>query len=138
MQQSSKILRISLFLCLASFLLVIFTAYSYWKERNRILTEAKNNAKQEVIKAVNEIEGHLSKLQDSATNIANDLTSGTLKKDQLIDRLRKTIEENPEFSAVGSPYLPYKYNPKIRLYGPSYVRQKNEIFFFCITNSLLG
>ena len=130
MQQSSKILRISLFLCLASFLLVIFTAYSYWKERNRILTEAKNNAKQEVIKAVNEIDGRLSKLQDSATNIANDLTSGTLKKDQLIDRLRKTIEENPEFSAVGSPYLPYKYNPKIRLYGPSYVRQKNEIFFY--------
>ncbi|MCH2247917.1 MAG: cache domain-containing protein [Crocosphaera sp.] len=133
MQQSSKILRISLFLCLASFLLVIFTAYSYWKEQNRIFTEAKNNAKQEVIKAVNEIEGHLSKLQDSATNIANDLTSGTLKKDQLIDRFRKTMEENPEFSAVGSIYAPYKYNPKIRLYGPGYIklkRLKDGIVFY--------
>lgn len=47
MKQSQKVFRLSLFLCISSFLLVIFTGYSYWREKHHILTDAKNNAKQE-------------------------------------------------------------------------------------------
>ncbi len=130
MKQSQKVFRVSLFLCISSFLLVIFTGFSYWRERHHILTEAKNNAKQEAVKAAKEIDNYLVKLKNSATSIANDLTSGTLKKEQLLDRLRKTMEENPEFSEIGSAYVPYKYNSKIRLYGPGYERKGKQIILF--------
>lgn len=130
MEQSQKVFRLSLFLCVSSFLLVIFTSYSYLRQKHHILTEAKNNAKQEAIKAAKQIDGHLVKLKDNATSIANDLTSGTLKKEQLLDRLRNTMEENPEFSEIGSAYVPYKYDSNIRLYGPGYERKGNQIILF--------
>ncbi|MDJ0658193.1 MAG: cache domain-containing protein [Crocosphaera sp.] len=127
MKQSQKVFRLSLFFCISSFLLVIFTSYSYWRERHHILTEAKNNAKQAAVQAAKQIDGHLVKLKNSATSIANDLTSGTLKKEQLLDRLRNTMEENPEFYEAGVAYVPYGYDSNIRLYAPVYIREEGKI-----------
>ncbi|MGK7954953.1 MAG: hypothetical protein AB4063_06795 [Crocosphaera sp.] len=127
MKQSQKVFRLSLFLCLSSFLLVVFTGYSYWRERHDILTDAKNKAKQEAVKAAKDIDAHLVKLKDSATAIANDLTSGTLKKEQLLDRVRDTMEENTDFWQVTVAHVPYGYDPNIRLYAPSYNRKEGKI-----------
>ncbi|MDJ0846436.1 cache domain-containing protein [Crocosphaera sp.] len=135
MNQSQKVFRLSLFLCVSSFFLVIFTGYSYWREKNYILTEAKNNAKQEAVQAAKQIDSHLVKLKDNATSIANDLTSGTLKKEQLLDRLRNTMEENPEFYEAGVAYVPYSYDPNIRLYAPVYKRNKEQIKRLWVQNS---
>ena len=70
MKESQKVFRISFVLCISSFLLVIFTGYSYWRERHKILTEAKNNAKQEAVTAAKQIDAQLVKLKDSTTAIA--------------------------------------------------------------------
>ncbi|MDJ0580952.1 cache domain-containing protein [Crocosphaera sp.] len=127
MKQPQKVFRVSLFICISSFLLVIFTGYSYWRERHHILADAKNNAKQEAVEAAKKIDSHLVKLKNSATAIANDLTSGRLKKEQLLDRLRSTMEENTAFYQAGVAYVPYGYDPNIRLYATSYKRKEGKI-----------
>ncbi|MDJ0509202.1 MAG: cache domain-containing protein [Crocosphaera sp.] len=135
MKQSQKVFRVSLFLCISSFLLVIFTGYSYWREKNHILTEAKNNAKQEAVETAKQIDDHLVKLKDSATAIANELSSGNLKKEQLIGRLGNTMEKNPKFYEAGVAYVPYGYDANIRLYAPIYKREEGKIKLLWVQDS---
>jgi hypothetical protein len=92
-------------------LLATFTIYAYWQEKNQSIEKAKNNARQEAIRAAKEIDIQLRKLQDSANSIAQDITTGKLKDQQLLDRLKSTIEQNPQFFGVAVAYTPYAYKP---------------------------
>ncbi len=122
-----RIFRISLTLCVTSFLLATFTIYSYWREKNQTIEKAKNQARQEAIRAAKEIDTQLRKLQGSVNSIAQDITTGELKDRQLLDRLKSTIEENPSWFGVGTAYTPYAYKPQIRLYAPYYVRKQGKL-----------
>ncbi|MBC1195735.1 hypothetical protein H0901_10795 [Microcystis aeruginosa BLCCF158] len=102
-----RIFRLSLSLCVISFLLATFTIYAYWREKNQTRETAKNNARQEAIRAAKEIDNQLRKLQDSVNSIAHDISKGKLKDQQLLERLKSTIEQNPNWFGVGVAYAPY-------------------------------
>ena len=51
-----RIFRLSLSLCVISFLSATFTIYAYWWEKNQTRETAKNNARQEAIRAAKEID----------------------------------------------------------------------------------
>ncbi|REJ46899.1 MAG: hypothetical protein DWQ53_10130 [Microcystis flos-aquae DF17] len=122
-----RIFRLSLTLCVISFLLATFTIYAYWREKNQTRETAKNNARQEAVRAAKEIDNQLRKLQDSANSIAQDISKGKLKDQQLLERLKSTIEQNPNWFGVGAAYAPYTYNSQIRLYGPYYIRKQGKL-----------
>ena len=122
-----RIFRLSLSLCVISFLSATFTIYAYWREKNQTRETAKNNARQEAIRAAKEIDNQLRKLQDSANSIAHDISQGKLKDQQLLERLKSTIEQNPNWFGLGVAYAPYTYKPQMRLYAPYYIRKQGKL-----------
>ncbi|MFP4101950.1 cache domain-containing protein [Coleofasciculus sp.] len=121
------IFRLSLTLCITSFLFLLLVAFSYWQEKRQTIQKTKQEAKQEAVRAAQEIDAELRQLKDSTTSLANDLTSGKLKDEQLKDRLVRIMAENPDFFAVGAAYAPYAYDPQERLYAPYYVKRNGQL-----------
>ena len=113
-----RIFRLSLILCVTCFLLAAFTLYAYWAEKTQTLERAKNQARQEAIHAAKKIDTQLRKLEESVSSIADDLTTGKLKDQKLLDRLKSTIEQNPTFYGITAAYAPYAYKPQLRLLFP--------------------
>ena len=125
-----RIFRLSLTLCLTSFLLTTFTIYSYWREKNQAIEKAKTQARQEAIRVAKAIDTQLYTLENSVNSIADDLSTGKLQDRQLPDRLKSTIEQNPSWFGVGAAYTPYAYKPQLRLYAPHYVRKQGKLQLF--------
>ena len=121
------IFRLSLGLCVASFVLVLVLFFFYLQEKQQRLLLAQKQAQQEAISAANAIEKKTRQLMDRAQAVADDLTSGKLKKEQLLERLRSTSEENPSFYQVGAAYVPYAYKPSLRLYAPFYTKRQGKM-----------
>ena len=121
-----KIFRISLTLCLTSFLLATFTIYSYWREKNQALEKRKIEAREEAKEAAKKIEKKLEPLQKSVETIAKDLTAGKLKDQQLHEELKRTIKDNPEIYGITAAYAHYAFNPQLKLYSPYYVREDSK------------
>lgn len=122
-----RIFRLSLTLCVISFLLATFTIYAYWREKNQTRETAKNNARQEAIRAAKKIDTQLRQLQDSVNSIAHDISKGKLKDQQLLERLKSTIEQNPNWFGLSVAYAPYTYKSQMRLYGPYYIRKQGKL-----------
>ncbi|MGK7917175.1 MAG: cache domain-containing protein [Prochloraceae cyanobacterium] len=108
-------------------MLVVVLFFSYLQEKQQRVRTAKNNARQETVRAAEEIEQKTRQLMNSAQAIADDLTSGKLNNEQLIDRLRRTSQQNPSFYQVGAAYVPYAYKPSLRLYAPFYTKRQGEM-----------
>lgn len=121
------IVRTALILCIASGLAAVGGIYSYWYHKNKSEQEAKQTAKQEAVKAVQQIDLNLRKLKDSATTIADDLTTKKLADKELTERLKSTMQKNPNFFGVGAAYVPYAYKPDIRLYVPYYFKKEGQL-----------
>lgn len=64
-KRSQKVFALSFILCIASFLLTVLTAFDYGIKQNKKIREAKNDAKQEAVRAATEIEDQLRKLKDT-------------------------------------------------------------------------
>ncbi|MCL1469299.1 cache domain-containing protein [Argonema antarcticum] len=125
--RSNQVFRITLILCGLSLIVVLTEIFGFWKEQNRTEEIAKTNAKQEVVRASKQLEEKLRKLQDTANAIARELTESKLTDEQLPDRAKKELEQNPDFLEVGAVYKPFAYNRNRRLYGPYYTRKSGQI-----------
>lgn len=121
------VLKICLTFCGISLLVLSLEIYSFWKENNRLKETAKNNAKQEAVRASKQLEEKLQKIQEVANGIARDVTAGKLTDEQLLDRAKKDLEQNRDFLEVGAIYKPFAYNPRRRLYAPYYTRKNGKI-----------
>ena len=117
-----RIFRISLALCLTSFFLALFTIHSYWREKSQALEKRKIEARAEAKEAAKKIEKKLEPLQKSVITIADDLTAGKLKDQQLHEKLKRTIQDNPEIYGITAAYAHRAFNPELELYSPYYVR----------------
>ena len=124
---SKQVFKLSLLLCGASLLVVCIEVFSYWREQNRLAEAAKINGKQEAVRASKYIDDKLRQLQNTANSIARDLTEGRLTDEQLLERAKKDLEQNPDFLEVGAAYTPFAYNPNMRLYAPFYTRKTGKI-----------
>jgi len=45
----------------------------------------------------------------------------------LLERLKSTIEQNPNWFGVGAAYASYTYKSQIRLYAPYYTRKQGKL-----------
>ncbi len=125
--RSGLVFKITLILCGLSLIVVLTEIFTFWKQQNRTEEIAKTNAKQEAVRASKQLEEKLRKLQDTANAIARDLSEGKLTDEQLPDRAKKELEQNPDFLEVGAVYKPFAYNRNRRLYGPYYTRKRGQI-----------
>ncbi|WP_199248659.1 cache domain-containing protein [[Phormidium] sp. ETS-05] len=125
--------RLSLSLCAVSLIFVAAMVYSYFNEKHQKIREAKNGAREEAVRAAKEIDAELQKLSKTAVAIADDLTSGKLPENQIQERLRLEMDQNPSISGLGAAYKPYAYpkdaqpGQKVPLYAPYYTRKGGKI-----------
>jgi hypothetical protein len=121
------IFRISLLLCVASLFVVLSLGYTYVHSPSQLVEAAEDNAQNQAEVATKEIDRELSELKKIPESIATDLTNGELEDHQVVERLKDTIEEHPEFFGISAVYTPYAYDPEKKLYAPYYVRKNNEL-----------
>ena len=87
-----------------------------------MVANAQTQANQQAELAAGIIDQQVSGLSETTHSIAEDLSSGRLPQDQLTDRFKSVIDENPDLFGVGAAYLPYQHDSSVRLYGPYYRR----------------
>jgi hypothetical protein len=118
--------RTSLILCVGSLTVTITATYLYWQEKNQTIEEVKQESQSHAQDAVEQINRQLQTLKQTGQAIANDVMSGELPEDQILDKLQQTVE-NTEVRAAGVSYLPYAYDPYVRLYSRFYRKEGEEI-----------
>ena len=106
---------IFLFLGICSFVVSGFLIYNYITIKNQNIRNAKNYIKLEAEKLAKRVDEELKKADHLAQTLANDLSSQKLPKNDIDDRLKKIIEENPQVYSTGVYYIPYSYDPKEKL-----------------------
>ncbi len=123
---SKTIAKYMAVVCCISLALFLWLTYDYLQFDKQLVLAAKNQAKNEANRASKQISNELAKLMPLANSIADDLTNGKLKKQQLTERLKRTIDFNPEIFGVGAAFEPFAYDADIRLYAPYYIRKNGE------------
>jgi len=99
----------------------------YWQDRSEVVEREKERAHLEVARVAKEIDIELRKLIPLTTSITDELSSGDLPKEQLLDRLKTTMDTNPELLGMGVAYAPLAYAPDVRLYAPYYIKKGEEL-----------
>jgi hypothetical protein len=93
-------------------------------EKNQRVEIAKNHAQQETLYAAQKIDHALSELSAIAHVIATDISSGKLKRQYILQRLKKTLKNTPNLFGIGVAFVPYINNPQVRQLSPYYVNRK--------------
>ena len=90
------------------------------------MENAKGHAAEQAKNAAEQINKDLKGLKDITQAIANDLSSGKLQNEDLIVRLKKTIEDQggeekdgvtPTLFGVGAAYAPFEYDQDTELFA---------------------
>ena len=113
------VFRVAALLALFFAVAAVLLGIQHFVNQGRKLREAKTEARQIAIKQAEIIGQRLKKLTPVAERIAADLSSGALKPEDASDRLKRALEENPDLFAAGIAYLPYAWNPRVRLFAPN-------------------
>jgi Cache domain len=105
----------------------IVLSLSYVLNRGEALDDAKNSARQIALKQAGMIGARLQTLTPVIDRIASDLSSGILKPEDAAERLKHTVEENPDLFEAGIAYQPNAWKPGIRLFAPHAARHGTDV-----------
>jgi len=108
-------------LCGASILLVLFLVCKYLHDRDVVMQNAKKQIHDETVKIAEKFDNEFDKFFPICESIANEISSGGLEKEQIIDRLENIINANSKVSGIGAAYVPYVIDTKFRRYSPYYI-----------------
>ncbi len=116
--------KIIFFFCFLSFCVVCFLIYNYMHEKEQGIQSARNDAQQKTLQATQKIDNELNGLSATVHAIANDISSGRLKREDILNRLTNTLETTPNLFGVGVAFIPYVNNPQVRQLSPYYVNRE--------------
>ncbi|WP_406661820.1 cache domain-containing protein [Methanolobus sp. ZRKC3] len=122
--------RTLLLLCVVSFLLLVYHI-NVQETPEELEDYATDMAKYQAVGAVGKINQSLTDMMNVTTSIAEDLSSGELKEDQVVQRINETLENHKEFYGIAAAY-----NPSVKhsingsgLYAPYVRREQGELRF---------
>ena len=133
--RSNLAFDITLLLAGLSLFLVSIDIFSYSLDHKKRVEGAISGSREKAVHASKLIEQKLRELQGIANSIAGDISAGRLKNEQLLERAKKELEQNPEFLEVGAAYKPFAYDPTKKLYGPFFSRKTGKIQLVQIEDS---
>ncbi len=119
-----RIFHAAFVLCIIFGVMTIFFVYTYHRERVHQEEVAFEQAQENAQHVAHRINNELLRLEAIVDGIAEDLSNGTLRHDELARRLHQETEENPDIFGIGAAYARGAYKPDIPLYAPYY--KKNE------------
>jgi hypothetical protein len=124
------ILRGCAVLSIVGFLLALVLSLQFRADNRALLDDALASARHITEEARDRIGGTLvligRELNEKAGNILRD---GTPSEAKILAITRDLIYSDPGFLEAGVAFAPYAYHPRIRLYGPAYVIEKDGIRF---------
>ncbi|MEM7402888.1 MAG: Cache 3/Cache 2 fusion domain-containing protein [Myxococcota bacterium] len=102
-----------------------FSAYHFMQIQNRLHTSLQQEAKTKVQQATQMLQQHIHNIQNAGYSMSADLSSGQLKKQDIILRLKSIVRQQPDVFGIGVAYSPYSYKSNVRLYAP-YIHREGD------------
>lgn len=113
---------ILLTLCGASLTVAVVALFLFLWEQSQIITDARTQAKRETIRATLELDRELRVAQETALDVANSITKGSLDQSELLSKLELQMQQKPQLLALGAAYDPAADPSNPRRYAPTYIR----------------
>ncbi len=120
----NKRFKILFFLCALNYLVVLFLISLYMHDKNKNVQTAKNHAQQETLHAAQQIDHILSELSSIAHVIASEISLGKLKREDILKRLKSTLDTTPNLFGIGVAFVPYVNHPDVRKLSPYYTNKE--------------
>ena len=134
-RRQKLLFRLSLTLCLVSFVLGILMVYSYRREKYQTVKKVHEQAKLTAKNAAVEIDKRLIKLETIVKSLENELSVRKFNEEQFGKKLKEISHTNPEIWTVGVVYKPFEFNPSLRLYSTLYGNKDGKFQFLQIEDS---
>ena len=112
---------------LSSCIISIFLIYNHFSYKNTITKKAKDQVVHHAMEGAREIDNILRKCMSVAQNIADDLTANRVSREEVLKKIKNTVDENPNIYGIAIAYKPYAYNPKVKLHAPYYTRKQGKL-----------
>ncbi|MCX5808350.1 MAG: cache domain-containing protein, partial [Proteobacteria bacterium] len=116
-----------LLVVLSSCIISIFLIYNHFSYKNTITKKAKDQVVHHAMEGAREIDNILRKRMSVAQNIADDLTANRVSREEVLKKIKNTVDENPNIYGIAIAYKPYAYNPKVKLHAPYYTRKQGKL-----------
>ena len=124
------ILRACAVLSAAGFVLAVVLALQFSAANQSLLEDALASAQKVSESARDRISGTLvligRQLDEAAANILRD---GTPSEDEILAITRNLVYSDSGFVEAGAAFAPFAYHPRIRLFGPAFVIEKDGVQF---------
>jgi hypothetical protein len=112
-------------LCIFGLLIAVITLlYQYRILKHETIQDVHAIAETKVNNASEEITKELNQVIVRVQSIAEDLSLGRLKKEDIVIRMERDLKENPVLFGLAVAYAPYTYDATKKLYAPR--STKNE------------
>ncbi len=130
MINAKLILRCCALLSVIGFLLAVVLWLQFRAENRALLDDALASARQISEAARDQIGGTLVRISREVDGTAeNILRDGRPSEAKILAITRKLVYSDPGFQEAGVAFAPFAYHPRIRLYGPAYVIEKDGVSF---------
>ncbi|HRN78261.1 MAG TPA: cache domain-containing protein [Candidatus Dependentiae bacterium] len=113
-------------LLIANICFIGMLMWRYMQLRENAMQQAHNLSQSKIQNAADIITRELEKVAQRAQSLSDDLSAGRLKKEDILIRLRRDVQENPILSGFGIAYAPYAYDTGKKLYAPFVVRASDR------------
>ncbi|MDH5180633.1 MAG: hypothetical protein OEZ39_19370 [Gammaproteobacteria bacterium] len=112
--------------CLISLVSAIILTKQHLAYKHRIYTEHQAQLQKLTIAAVDQIEQILKQAMHSADTLAEEITRGTVNRQNMHAELKSLIVSNAYFYGGSITFAPYRYDPKIKLYSAYYSKSGRD------------
>ncbi len=129
-RNSSIRLKLILFILTSSAIIfIIIFGYNYLFSRKLIIREIKGNAKNLTLLTVNKIEATLRPIEKVPQGLAFFLEESDCVKDEILNLLRSSVENNPEIYGAAIAFKPYGFDKESLYFAPYFYKDKYRVGF---------
>jgi len=105
-------------LCTAAIAGSIYQVGTLWQDKRDASIELSRHTKSESQRGAGIIDELLHQVMPIAEKLSNSLETGSIDKEDTVNRLQEMARVNPEAFCVGVAFAPYSYNKQKRIYSP--------------------
>jgi len=110
-----------------SLVVVLYLWDDYNQEWTKIEQAAENQVTQETQFVIQQIEATLTELKSVANLLANEISTGQLPREQILERLKQLMEKTPSLFGIGVAYVPHVNNPPQRRQSRYYIHRSESV-----------
>lgn len=113
--------------CAASLLLTGLLSYQHWSSKRAVTESSRTQLVGLTSKAAASIDAIARDTTAIAESLAADLTTGTLKKEAIVQRIKDLAEQHPHVYGITVAYMPFAFDPGKRLHAPYYAKLSGRL-----------